>query len=253
MGLALPPIIGHRGAAALAPENTLAGFRVAAAAGVRWVEFDVKLTRDGVAVLMHDETLDRTTNGRGRVAETPLATLLALDAGGWFGAGFRDERVPTLIEACAELGRLGLGANIEIKPCPGRAAATAEAVVAAVAAHWPASLPPPLLSSFAPESLAVVRDRAAHLPRGLLVGRLQPDWRRQVDALGCASVNLGRRHASGLGAGDVDGQRGGRGGAPAGGRRQRDHHRSARRPAGGADLGHGRPGPSPSRGSCSIY
>ncbi|MBI3514161.1 MAG: glycerophosphodiester phosphodiesterase, partial [Proteobacteria bacterium] len=179
-----------------APENTLAGFRAAAAAGARWVEFDVKLTRDGVAVLMHDETLERTTNGRGRVAETPLAAIAALDAGAWFGAGFRDERVPTLLEAFAELGRLGLGANIEIKPCPGRADATAAAVVAAVAAHWPAALPPPLVSSFAPECLAMVRDRAAHLPRGLLVGRLPQDWRRQVEALGCASVNLGRRHAS---------------------------------------------------------
>ena len=196
MGLALPRIIGHRGAAALAPENTLAGFRAAAAAGVRWVEFDVKLTRDGTAVLMHDETLERTTNGLGRVADTPLAMMAALDAGAWFGAGFRDERVPTLVEACAELGRLGLGANIEIKPCPGRAESTAAAVIATVAAHWPASLPPPLISSFAPESLAVVRDQAAHLPRGLLVEKLPQDWRRQANLLGCATVNLGRRHAT---------------------------------------------------------
>jgi glycerophosphoryl diester phosphodiesterase len=196
LGVALPPVIGHRGAAALAPENTLAGLRAAAAAGARWVEFDVKLTADGTPVLMHDETLERTTDGRGKVAATPAATIAALDAGAWFGAGFAGERVPTLIEAIGELGRLGLGANIEIKPCRGREAATAAAVVEVVARHWPAALPAPLISSFAPKCLAVARDRAPALPRGLLVRRLPRDWRRQVDALGCASINLGQGFAS---------------------------------------------------------
>ena len=196
MTLELPPVIGHRGAAALAPENTLAGFRAAAAAGARWVEFDVKLTEDGVAVLMHDETLDRTTDGRGAVAHTPFATIAALDAGGWFGSGFGGERVPTLEQAFAELDRLGLGANIEIKPCPGRAAPTADAVVDAVAASWPERLPAPLISSFEPDCLAVVRDRAPQLARGLLIKRLTRDWRHAVDRLGCVSVNLGHRQAS---------------------------------------------------------
>jgi len=194
--LDLPVVIGHRGAAALAPENTLAGFRAAAAAGARWVEFDVKLSADGVAVLMHDATLERTTDGRGAVAAAPAAALAALDAGGWFGPGFRGERVPTLVEAIAELERLGLGANVEIKPCPGRAAATAGAVAEILAARWPGSLPAPLISSFEPECLAVARDAAPALPRGLLVDRLVPDWRAAVGVLGCASVNLGRRRAS---------------------------------------------------------
>jgi glycerophosphoryl diester phosphodiesterase len=196
LALELPPVIGHRGAAALAPENTLAGFRAAAAAGARWVEFDVKLTQDGVAVLMHDETLERTTDGRGAVARTPFAAIAALDAGGWFGPAYRGERVPTLDQAFAELDRLGLGANIEIKPCRGRAAPTAEAVVAAVAASWPRRLPAPLVSSFEPDCLAVVRDRAPQLARGLLLKRLSRDWRRAVETLGCVSVNLGYRQAS---------------------------------------------------------
>lgn len=189
-------MIGHRGAAALAPENTLAGFRAAATAGARWVEFDVKLSADGVAVLMHDDTLDRTTDGTGAVAAVPAAALAALDAGAWFGHGFRGERVPTLDQAIAELARLGLGANIEIKPCPGRAAATAEAVVAAVARSWPERLPPPLVSSFEPDCLAVVRDRAPQLARGLLLKRLTRDWRRLVETLGCVTVNLGHRQAT---------------------------------------------------------
>ena len=199
MALELPMVIGHRGAAALAPENTLASLRAAAAAGASWVEFDVKLSQDGVAVLMHDETLDRTTDGHGAVAAASAAAIAALDAGAWFGAAFRGERVPTLAEAIAELARLGLGANIEIKPCPGRAEATARAVAAVVASHWPDSLPPPLLSSFEPACLAVARDHAPALPRGLLLTRLAPDWRAMAAALGCATVNLGRRHATASG------------------------------------------------------
>jgi glycerophosphoryl diester phosphodiesterase len=196
LALELPPVIGHRGAAALAPENTLAGLRAAAAAGARWVEFDVKLTSDGIAVLMHDETLERTTDGHGPVARTPLATIRTLDAGAWFGGAFRHEPVPTLEEAIGELGRLGLGANIEIKPCPGRAAATAREVVARVRAAWPAGLPPPLVSSFEPECLAVVRDQAPELARGLLLKRLAPDWQRAAVTLGCVSVHLAHRKAS---------------------------------------------------------
>ncbi len=84
-GLTLPRIIGHRGAKASTPENTLAGIRRANDDGGKWVEFDVKLTKDSVPILMHDATLDRTTNGKGRVAEHALAQIRQLDAGSWFG------------------------------------------------------------------------------------------------------------------------------------------------------------------------
>jgi glycerophosphoryl diester phosphodiesterase len=193
LALELPPVIGHRGAAALAPENTLAGLRAAATAGARWVEFDVKLTADDVCVLMHDETLDRTTDGQGRVAETPLAALRRLDAGRRFAPEFAGERVPTLVEAIGELERLGLGANIEIKPCAGRAAETARATVAVIAAHWPRSLPAPLISSFQRDSLATIREVAPDLPCGLIAERLPADWRDAVATLGCRSLHLGYR------------------------------------------------------------
>lgn len=196
MGLGLPPVIGHRGAAGLAPENTLAGFRAAAAAGARWVEFDVKLTGDGNVVLMHDDRLDRTTDGRGPVATAAFSTIAALDAGAWFGEGFEGERVPSLEQAMVELARLGLGANIEIKPNPGQAADTARAVVDLLVARWPDDLPAPLLSSFDQACLAVARDRAPALPRGYLAEALPFGWRRDVEALGCVSVNLGHRQLS---------------------------------------------------------
>src|SRR4026207_377036 len=113
--LEIPQIIGHRGACAYAPENTLAPSGRAAAQGARWVECDVRLTREGDLVLMHDEDVKRTTNGRGRLVDLTLAEIGSLDAGAWFSGAFAGERVPTLVETIALLGELGLGANIEIK------------------------------------------------------------------------------------------------------------------------------------------
>ena len=89
MSALLPAIIGHRGAAADAPENTLASFREAARQGARMVEFDVKLTADGRLIVMHDDLLDRTTDGKGTVAETSLEAIRALDAGAWFSPVFK--------------------------------------------------------------------------------------------------------------------------------------------------------------------
>ncbi len=185
----LPRVIGHRGAAADAPENTLEGLREAARQGARAVEFDAKLTADGVVVLMHDETLERTTEGRGPVAETTAAEIAQLDAGAWFGPAWAGARVPTLEAALRLSARLGLYPNIEIKPCPGREAETARAVVEVVRRVWPRSRPAPLLSSFALESLHVARALAPELPRGLLVEGVPEDWRDRAEALGCASLH----------------------------------------------------------------
>lgn len=190
----LPPrVIGHRGAAALAPENTLAGFRKAAESGVRWVEFDVHLTADGVPVLLHDDTLERTTDGRGPVAGRSLGELRRLDAGTWFGAAFRGERVPTLEETIALLSVLGLGAVVEIKPSPGAEAATAEATVRLLLERWPGHLPPLLVSSFKRDALAQARMAAPTIARALLVRDIPADWRAQVDALGCSAVHASER------------------------------------------------------------
>lgn len=195
------PVIGHRGACGHAPENTLASIREAARLGARWVEFDVKLTADGEAILFHDDTLERTTDGAGPVAAMPLERIRALDAGSWFAGRFRGERVPTLAEAMQVLAALGLGANVEIKPCPGREIETAEAVARIVAREWPAAVPPPVISSFRPECLAVVRDRQVRAERALLVLGVPGDWARLMDELGCTALHaLARR----LDRGDVD-------------------------------------------------
>ncbi len=191
--LALPRVMGHRGAAALAPENTLASIRRAAATGVSWVEFDVMLTSDSVPILFHDDKLERTTGRKGLMAETPCAVVCTLEAGAWFGAEFAGEPVPTLEAALALVRELGLRANVEIKPTPGRERETAAAVVEVVERCWPAAAPPPLISSFKRDCLAVVQDRAPALPRGLLALRLPRDWISAARALECSTLHVAGR------------------------------------------------------------
>jgi len=188
-----PRIIGHRGAALSAPENTLAGLRAAAALRIGWVEFDVRLTRDGRAILLHDETLDRTTTGRGSASTLSFEEIRRFDAGAWFGPDFRGERVPSLEETIELLAELGLGAVVELKPAPGAETATGRAVAALVAERWPAALPAPLLSSFKPEALAAARAAAPQLQRALLVGAVPRRWREQVAALECGLLHVDQR------------------------------------------------------------
>lgn len=91
-------IVGHRGAAALAPENTLAGIEKVADIGIHWVEIDTQLSADGIPVIFHDETVDRCTNGSGKLASFTLNELKQFDAGSWFEAAFSHEKIPTLEE-----------------------------------------------------------------------------------------------------------------------------------------------------------
>jgi glycerophosphoryl diester phosphodiesterase len=199
----LPAVIGHRGAAAYAPENTLESIREAARRGARWVEFDVKLTGDGVVILMHDDTLDRTTSGRGPIAQTSYREIGLLDAGAWFGAAWRGARVPRLADALALLVEMDMQANIEIKPCPGREIETAQAVAEVVQRCWPTERPRPLLSSFSRASLSAARAKAADIPRGLLIWEFVADWADAAAALGCVSIHCADRHLTSSWAGEI--------------------------------------------------
>jgi glycerophosphoryl diester phosphodiesterase len=185
----LPRLIAHRGAATYAPENTLASLREARRRGATWVEFDVKLSGDGVPILMHDESLKRTAGLARAVAETPWAEIQQLDAGGWKAAVFAGERVPSFEAAIACLAEEGLGANVEIKPCPGREVETAMAVVSVLRRQWPPELPTPLLSSFKDKALAACRDAAPELPRALLIDALADDWRGRAEAVDAVGIN----------------------------------------------------------------
>ena len=192
-GLDLPRVIGHRGAASLAPENTLAGFRRARALGCRWVEFDVRMTADNRLVLLHDDRLDRTTNGRGRARSLPLEAIRRCDAGSWFASSFARERVPTLEEAMATLSELGLGANLELKAERGKAAETGLAAAELTARLWPPHLPAPLISSFIAEAIRAARERAPSVAYGLLLRSAAGQRWRRAEALGCTTVNIDHR------------------------------------------------------------
>ncbi|MEE8351751.1 MAG: glycerophosphodiester phosphodiesterase family protein [Rhodospirillales bacterium] len=185
----LPKVIGHRGAAGYAPENTLASLEKAAALGVLWIEFDVQLSAEGVPVLFHDETLERTTDGKGAVADWSWGDLQGLDAGGWFGTGFAGEGVASLEQAVAALTRLGMGAVVEIKPGAGREAETADIIAGALKKTWPAALPPPLVSSFKEECLAVVRRIAPEYALALNVFNLPRGWKQKICDLGLAAIH----------------------------------------------------------------
>lgn len=188
-------VIGHRGACALAPENTLASIRRAAADGAAMVEVDVMLTADDRPVLIHDEGLERTTDGIGRVDHTTLDTMGALDAGAWFSADYTGEPVPTLEEALELVLDLGIAINLEIKPYPGRDADTAQLALAAAREVWPDGRPPPLISSFSREALAVVRDVAGDWPRALLSARVPGDWTEAALILDLRALHLSDRGA----------------------------------------------------------
>ncbi|MBI4756571.1 MAG: glycerophosphodiester phosphodiesterase [Betaproteobacteria bacterium] len=187
-GVALPRLIAHRGGGDGAPENTLAALRLAAASGFRAVEFDVRLSADGVPVLIHDDTVDRTTDGRGAVAALSAAQLARLDAGRRHAPEFAGERIPTLAGAAQACHELGLVANIEIKALPG-CGARVGAVVAQAAAQWWREGPLPLLSSFDEEVLHAAARAAPHLPRGLLVETVPADWRARLAAPDCVSLH----------------------------------------------------------------
>lgn len=183
-----PLWIAHRGAGTLAPENTLAALRIGAAHGYRAFECDVKLSADGVPFLLHDATLERTTNGRGEAAARTWAELARLDAGGWHGRVHAGEP-PASLDAVATFVRAnGFVLNLEIKPSPGRARETGEVVARHAARLWAESTPSPLLSSFEPEALDAARAAVPALPRALLLDRLDDGWMERALGLGCVAV-----------------------------------------------------------------
>jgi len=183
-----PRWIAHRGAGKLAPENTLAAFRLGASYGYRLFECDAKLSADGVLFLMHDATLDRTTNGQGIGGDLTWHALSQLDAGTWHSRTYAGEALPTLeglAQFCLANGHL---LNIEIKPTPGTEAATGEAVARLAKRLWAGADVPPLLTSFKPDALAAAQQIAPELPRGLLVDTLWDGWFEKAQALDCVAV-----------------------------------------------------------------
>jgi len=184
-----PRIFAHRGGGTLAPENTLAAVRLGQSLGYRAHEFDVKLSKDNVAMLLHDATLERTTTGKGRAADFLWEALRALDAGGWHSAPFRGEPLASFEDTAKLLRSRGTMANVEIKPTPGLDRETGARVAQLARELWKGADVAPLLSSFSFDALMAAKDAAPELPRGWLTKEfLDEDWGR-LEALGAVSLH----------------------------------------------------------------
>jgi glycerophosphoryl diester phosphodiesterase len=184
-----PRWVAHRGAGKLAPENTLAAFRLGASHGYRMFECDVKLSADGVPFLMHDATLERTTNGRGTGGDHPWSALSQLDAGSWHSRAYAGEPLPTFENIARFCLDNGYFLNIEIKPTPGVEKKTGEVVAKHAVRLWQgATSGPPFLTSFRPEALEGAKAVAAHLPRGLLLDTLWSGWLEAALSLDCTAI-----------------------------------------------------------------
>ncbi|PZT65620.1 glycerophosphodiester phosphodiesterase [Escherichia coli] len=162
-----PRIVAHRGGGKLAPENTLAAIDVGAKYGHKMIEFDAKLSKDGEIFLLHDDNLERTSNGWGVAGELNWQDLLRVDAGSWYG-------------------------NIEIKPTTGTGPLTGKMVALAARELW-AGMTPPLLSSFEIDALEAAQQAVPELPRGLLLDEWRDDWRELTARLGCVSIHLNHK------------------------------------------------------------
>ncbi|MCD6055540.1 MAG: ugpQ [Gammaproteobacteria bacterium] len=186
-------IIGHRGVASLAPENTLAGFQRAAQLGCRWVEFDVNITSDRVPVLLHDTSLLRTTGHALEIEKVSLAQLQSCEAGAWFSPDYRGEKIPTLQETLTILEHYKLSANLEIKPTKGRELETVRAIIDCLNDHGK-SLNSLVLSSFS----EVVNEELVRLSLPYLHAWLtavwHEDWQDKVKAYQCVGVHIAQHH-----------------------------------------------------------
>lgn len=183
-----PLWIAHRGAGKLAPENTLAAFRVGASHGYRAFECDVKLSADGVGFLLHDDTLDRTSTGQGVAGDQPWEALAVLDAGGWHSRAYVGEPLPRFEAIARYCQRNGHALNVEIKPSPGTDAHTGDQVAREAAHLWAGQALPPLLSSFSVEALDGAQAAAPDVPRALLLDALWAGWFETAQRLGCVAV-----------------------------------------------------------------
>jgi len=185
-----PRLAAHRGAGQLAPENTLAAFRLGHAHGYRMAELDAKLSADGVAFLLHDATLDRTSSGKGRADALTWRELAQLDAGAWHSAQYAGEPLPTLATIARWSRANGVALNIEIKPTPGRERETGAAIALDCKSLWTNAGVLPLLSSFAEAALIAAHEVAPDMPRAYLTDQLPDDWRERVQRAGCVAVDV---------------------------------------------------------------
>lgn len=180
--------VAHRGAGLSAPENTLAAFQHGFDMGYRMFECDAKVSADGVVYLLHDATLDRTTNAQGMAHHYIWDEISQLDAGSWHSEWFAGAGIPTLEQVAQFCIERDCYLNIEIKPSPGFEARTGLLVAQKSMECWKGQAVLPLLTSFKRESLQSAQMAVPELPRGLLMHELSTDWHDAIQTLQCKAI-----------------------------------------------------------------
>ena len=190
----LPVIIAHRGASGYAPENTLAAMNLAHELGIQWVEFDVQLSKDEKLIIMHDETVDRTTTGRGTVESLNSEVLFGLDAGSWFSNEFKGERVLTLSELLMALKTWQLNPVIELKSDLKHALRLAQGVLEALKKDWLVHRYSFLISSQDWSCLEAIRSMSSDVRLGVVMDNWSDDCFEPLKNLNCHSAHLNHVH-----------------------------------------------------------
>lgn len=186
-------LIGHRGVSSLAPENTLAGFSTAKKLGLTWIEFDLQLTNDQRWVIFHDDTLERTSNGKGAIHEHTFEAIQSLDAGSWFHPSFDKEGIPAFEAVITWLNTSGLAPNLEIKIAPNSPfspAHYAENLITTLITYWPKHKALPLISSFEHAALYWIREHAPEYPLGFLFETLTANLAANISKLENSSIHF---------------------------------------------------------------
>ena len=190
MTFQIPKIIGHRGAAGYAPENTLVSIQTAADMAIDWVELDVKLTSDDVLIIFHDDNLIRTTDHDALVKDTPYSVIKELDAGSWFADSFVGEQIPTLEQAVECIIENGMGLNLEIKPCAGREIETTQIALDHLSRMWD-DHDKIMISSFSEVSLETAAEMlGGDWAIGYLFDETPENWRDMAKHLGAKTINI---------------------------------------------------------------
>lgn len=184
-------IFAHRGASAITPENTMAAFKKAVEAGATWIETDVDVLKDGTPILIHDSSLDRTTNRSGSYYDLTVSDLDDIDAGSWFSPEYAGERIPTLAELVAFMNETGLNANIEIKSNEAGAQMSLQLVDAILKELEALDGPQVIISSFNHVLLKIFKDKAPQHSVGALfvAENLWDDWKSILELVGADYIH----------------------------------------------------------------
>ncbi|QPK81050.1 glycerophosphoryl diester phosphodiesterase [Schaalia sp. ZJ405] len=188
-----PRIFAHRGASSLAPENTIASFSKAMEVGASWIEFDVDVIGDGSLIVIHDDQLDRTTNGKGGYYTLGFSDIRTLDAGSWFSDTYRFERIPEALDVVEFANTASLGMNLEIKPCRG-GTHLRETLIENLAVVVDRVATPDrfIVSSFDHDALAAFHNAYPDVALGWLFDRDNqpgPTWEEGAGKIGCRAIH----------------------------------------------------------------